>query len=337
MRKPEDVVRRVRERTEQYEAMQKNGTSRATGRRKGRLRMVLLATGIAVLVLGVFTATAGREYVNRFFELFGSKNESELLKDVFIPIGQSAEFGDYTVTVEDMIGDVNTMWVEISTDCEVDAPNGWLISKDVLLWFTLKFKGEILYPEDFHPAGNFGWSWSPFARDGKLWYLLTASYNSRSEEEQTIDFGKMPIRLTVTGHDWRNGGTTYSYVFNWKNDYISKRETFFVDRTVGNCTVTEVSMTITGLEILTTAENVSYITVDHITLEDGTVLYCRPNDMPVGYGQRGERVQIDKKKCYVYYYNLLNAFRASDDSEFRIVPYERISSICINGVEIKIR
>ena len=339
MRGTEEVVQRVRERTEQYETLQDNNASRTGGMPKKRVRIVLLAACLAVLSLGVFSATAGRGYVNRFLELFGTKNDTEALKNAFIPIGQSALFGPYTVTVEDIIGDADNMWMEISTDYAVDAPDGWLNSDKTLIWFSLNIEGEIIFPKDVIPVSTW-WSCSPFIRDGKLWYMYSLSVNRDGELEHNIDLGHIPIRLTVTGHDWNEKGREFTHVFTWENDYTSNRNTVFVNQNVGNCTVTQISTTLTGLEILTAAEKKTSITVEYVKLDDGTVLYCYDPFYDTATVMGSSRTVWNYENglmISIYNFSLITEFHQKDSDFSQVVPYDRITAVAINGVEISIR
>ena len=76
------------------------------------------------------------------------------------------------------------------------------------------------------------------------------------------------------------------------------------------------------------------LSVDYIRLDDGRKLrYSLFNGMPI---QENALIHSSPKgtdgTCY---YNLLCGF--SEDGVFRLVPYERIQSICVNGEEIRIR
>lgn len=340
MRKTEEVVRRVKERTEQYEAMQESNTSRTTGTTRKRVRIVLLATILAVLSLGVFSATAGRGYVDRFLELCGMKNDTEAIKEAYIPIGQSAIFGRYTVTVEDIIVDADNMWVEISTDYAVDAPNGWLNSDKTPIRFFLNISGEIVFPEDVLPVAT-QWERRPFVWNGKLWYMYALIVNWDKEADNRIDLGHMPIRLTVTGRDWGDNGREFTHVFAWENDYTSKRNTVFLNQDVGNCKITEISTTLTGMKIFTTSEELITLTVEYVKLDDGTLLYYYDPryDAAIMCG-RGPSVSWGQKNILItsiFNYSLITEFRQKDSDFSQVVPYDRITAVSVNGVEIPLR
>ena len=336
MRETEEVVKRVRERTEQYETLQDNNTSHTGGTPKKRVQIVLLAACLAVLSLGVFSATAGRGYINRLLELFGTENDTETIKDSIIRIGQSVRFGRVTVTIEDIVADAGNMWIEISTDYEVDAPDGWLSTDKTLIWFSLNVDGQFIFPKDCITSS--GWCCTPFVRDGKLWYLFYGYISRDYEGKYCVDLGKVPVRLTIIGHEWREGGREYTHTFEWTNNYTSKRDMFSVNADVGNCTITEIDLTVTELEIVTTAEDPFPVTLDYVKLDDGTVLrFTEADKVVTRRGRQLIRNGWDGPKAYDYYYSLITDFHEEGVDFRRVVPYDRITALSVNGIEIPVR
>ena len=98
-------------------------------KRRFRFRTVLIAACCAVLLLAtVAVAKIMHDKKARVIEITELKEYLTAERaSAFLPLGQSGKIGGVTVTAVDMIGDSHRMFVEVSTDVAVDAPDGWII------------------------------------------------------------------------------------------------------------------------------------------------------------------------------------------------------------------
>lgn len=312
-------------------------TTQGRRTRKRAFRLVLIAACMLVLLVGtVYAATKGRG-AKPFLELIGTDGNEEEIGAGFVTVQDTKEFGSLKLTLEDIIGDKNTVYVEIRTDYELDAPDGWLGKEPP---FPLHGKGNAVFPDGI-TRGYMNGS-APFCRDGRLWYLFVISY-----EDPDVDLSHLPMQLCIDG--CIDGENTLGLTFEWTNDYEAKSEVISVNKEVDGILLTDILFSLTRMEVhfktvseyfkmnlLQTDENGIWKTLllDYIRLDDGKILhYSRVNGMTVQSNGWASSSQEGTEGAF--YYNLLSGF--SEDGIFRLVPFERIQSICINGEEIRIR
>ena len=285
--------------------------------RRSRLRMVLIAACVAVLLLGTFVAAkAIRD--NRFVALLGAEETPEELDDAYIPLGYSGKANGYTFTVVDMLASRCSMIIEISTDYPIDAPDGWLRGDTcpihVAINCTVDFPEEI---KGSHLGASIGTA--PFARDGKVWFML-AYFDKRSAD---TDISHLPVHLKV-------GALT----FDWVNDYEAKDRTVAVNRDLGTFTLDEVELTVFEMVLRSHGKSIDYkYTLDSIKLKDGTTLYYTVPNLPFGMSTGGYVYGDDGKK-EERYFNLMEGFSPTRGGDPVFVSITDIATVTVNGVEI---
>lgn len=304
--------------------------------RRRTLRVVLTAACVVVLLVGTVAASGLVQKVienvrkqNGMVTLVGSQDEEGVIEEAVIPINQTVEIDDLTFTVENIIGDDEVVFAEISTNYQIDEPEGYVL-KPVL---GINISGKALFPEEETDYGVMN-GLAQFCRDGKLWYMLTISYNN-------VDISHADMMVEIKGK-WND--TQVDRVIEWKNDYEPKKETIAVNQQLGDYLITNVVLSTTRMELQYEIESVRTsgqdavvrhkLLLDSIKLDDGTVLqYNEINGFMVqalGYAS-----EDDTKTFGGRYFNLIGGF--STGGVVKVVPFERIKSIVVEGVEITIR
>ena len=129
---------------------------------------------MVVLLAGTVYAATKASRGKAFLELIGTDGNEEDISSGFVPIGEAKQLGALEITLVDIIGDKETIYAELSTNYELDAPDGWVWDVPVQLYA----KGKAILPlqPDETPPAHMGFS-HPFCRDGKLWLFCMISYN----------------------------------------------------------------------------------------------------------------------------------------------------------------
>lgn len=309
-------------------AQTKTAPKRST---RSRFRVVMIAACIAVVSLVAFTA-AKIIKDTRFLGLIGAEQAPEKMEDHYIPIGQTGKIGSLTVTAVDMIADADTMFIEVSTDCPIDHTDGWLID-DAVLEMPLGISCEVELPKN----GLKGYSvtTAPFARDGKMWYMVQYINNE-------FDISRLPVTLTIEAYNPETKALE-NCKFNWTNDYEPKNKTVVVDREIGEYVIDSITLNVTEMKIQAFGkkDTCDWLTLDHITLTDGTELwYTVPKKKPlytsISYRAtkwRGKTVGEEAVK----FFTLFDGFSKEKGGDPVFVSIEDIASVTINGVEIPVK
>ena len=291
--------------------------------RRKALRVVLIAACLVVLLVGTVYAATKELRAKPFLELIGTAGNEEELVTGFVPIEETIQFDHVRVTLEDIIGDRYAVYAELSTDYELDEPDGWLMKE---MPVKLRGDGEAVFPDDELRGCMNGYA--PFGRDGRLWYLFVISYN-----DPDVDLSHLPMQLRIGGAD--ADGNTFSHTFEWVNNYEAKSEIIAINKEVNGLLLTDIRFSLTRMDVYyETEEEHNFLgwefPLDYIKLDDGKILkYSRVNGMTI----QGDRIASGSQETA--FFNLLSGF--SEDGVFRLVPYERIQSVCVDGEEIRIR
>ena len=283
---------------------------------RSRLRLVLIAACVAVLLLATFVAAEMLR--NRgSVDLVRLDHAPKEVKDAMIALGYSGVINGHTFTLVDMIADRQTMIFELSTDYTVDAPDGWLHNEYELPYQINAYHCNLILPDGEYS----GWtnSAAPFARDGKLWYILTF----HATDLDGIDISHLPVRFRIE-----------DLTFDWVNNYEPKDRILRVNLDLGQFVLEEINLTVYRMTLHPHGAASDYKCVlDSITLKDGTTLYyTRPNSNPQdvsssGYDDQGGKIEDT-------YYNLLEGFSIVRGGDPEFIAIEDIASITVNGVEI---
>lgn len=313
--------------------------------RRKMLRIALVAACLVVLIAGTVVAASGVLKKDPFLELISEDNGPEELGEAYIPIGITKE-GPVTVTLENIIGDDESVYCEFSTDLMVpNQQDGWL--EDLNLGYTFTVSGEALIPEErwkhvILPTGleaikpGHATGYTPFCRDGRLWWLLSIVY---TDEDVSINDVPMRVEITVTGV---NDGSSNTYLFEWTNDYESKMKTIPVNTEFDEYTLSEVRLSVTKVTVYAETADIerenrnAQLNLDYIKLEDGSVWEYLPQGGPRvkmlgGHYSDGESVS------YRWNFGLIGEFRQKENGAIRVIPYNEIVAICVNGTEISLR
>ena len=322
--------------------------------RKRAFRLVLIAACMLVLLVGTVYAATEAFRGETFLKLIGTNANEEDIASGYVAIedtkqleiepvkiedlieGKNADKWEISkITLEDIIGDKNKVYVELSTDCKVDEPDGWFVNSGCP--FKMDVEAEAIFSDDFEPLGH-GTGLAPFIRDGRLWYFVIISYHDVSTI-MDIDLSHLPMRLRIHGIIDKS---SIDVTFEWTNDYEAKSEVIPINKEVNGLLLTDIQFSLTSMDICFTSERElsqnemkEPIPLEYIRLDDGTVLrYTKNNEkMPIKFFGHIQTFPGGSKG--VSYFDLLCGF--TEDGVFRLVPFERIQSICINGEEIRIR
>lgn len=335
---------------------QTNATQGFRGRksRRNAFRVALIAACVVVLLAGTVYATTEAFRGETFLKLIGTNANEEDIASGYVAIedtkqleiepvkiedlieGKNADKWEISkITLEDIIGDKNKVYVELSTDCKVDEPDGWFMNSGYP--FKMDVEAEAIFSDDFEPLGH-GTGLAPFIRDGRLWYFVIIAYHDVSTI-MDIDLSHLPMRLRIHGAIDKS---SIDVTFEWTNDYEAKSEVIPINKEVNGLLLTDIQFSLTSMDIcfssereLSQNEMKEPIPLEYIRLDDGTVLrYTKNNEkMPIQFFGHIQTFPGGSKG--VSYFDLLCGF--TEDGVFRLVPYERIRSICIDGEEIRIR
>lgn len=306
-----------------------SGSGNAKKNRRKVFRVVLIAACLTALLAG--TVAAGNKVLkqNRFLETIDSESGPEELGDAYIPMKITKE-GPVKVTLENIIGDVDAVYCEFSTDVLLgDCPDGWIM--DLETGVSVTMSGKVLLPEEENVGGATGLS--PFCRNGRLWYLLSISYMGSD-----LDISHMPMQVKVLAYN-ENDGSKETYQFEWTNNYAAEKKTIPVDVKFDKYKLTAVDLSVTRLMIrsdLYVNEDLPKLTLDYVKLEDGTVWEYFSEGGPmvkhtgVGnwHGEMGE---------YSWIFGLIGEFTEKETGANNVVPYDKIVAISVNGTEISLR
>lgn len=343
-------------------------------RRRKVLRVALVAACIAVLLFGTFVAAANVIYDVRFTQLIGVDGTMTELENGYFQIGLSKTIDDLTVTVVDAIGDARVQWVEIRTNRKLadGTPDGWLeqaFTNDGLYintpalpdeyaatGYLVKYYDGSLLSTVFSdidcteryqkhlvntPTLDMRGSLIPFCRDGYLWYMMETS----CEEDINRSFTHLEINFNTSAQD------DVMFEFNWCNNYKSDKETFRVNKSVGQSKVKKVVLSGASMFVYTNG-GYNEICLNSVTLKDGTVLYTNQgeNDVAPGKTDVSDFMNDGRRSCsessgveglftssYVEYSLLPGVSFQTPQSQTSLIPMDDIVSITINGVEISLR
>ena len=308
----------------------KLGLATPAPKRRFRFRTVLIAACCAVLLLAtVAVAKIMHDKKARVIEITELKEHLTAERaSAFLPLGQSGKIGGVTVTAVDMIGDSHRMFVEVSTDVAVDAADGWLVDylpPEGALGFACATEGD----EILSDCGA-----APFARDGKLWYMVTCADNrdaSRTINNQTVKL----IVQSIAGSD----NETAPLILSWTNHYDVTDRVVSASQTVGGFRVDTLSVTACDLTVVLSGDTSGY-SLDYITLTDGSRLYEIANtalplypltELKRSYDNDGKLLSERR------YYSLLEGFAVEPGGDAVFVPAAKVASVTIGGVTIPVK
>ena len=333
-----DIDERYWDETDSRKTARVGNVKAVKGGKRRFVRVALVAACLVTLLGG--TVAAGNKALrdnNSFIALLGSTGVTEEFEEAYIPVGITKE-GDVKVTLENIIGDKEVVFCEFSTDVVLEGEaDGFLFHDPSPVKLNIS-GGAVIPGEEGLFRSQCGTS--PFCRDGKLWYLFSL-YCQLDEEDSLAD---KQIKVTVTSVRPSNG-VTDEYLFEWTNNYTTRFERIELHNEFENFTVTGIEFSLTQMEIFSDAMDFEGaweslpLRLDYIVLDDGTRLYQSSERglavKSTGYGWSSDSVEGLRHWCHSY--DLMGDFAEESVITGRLVPYEKIVTVCINGTEIDIR
>ena len=307
------------------------------GGKKRTVRIVLLAACMVTLLAGsVAAANKARNNDNTFLALMGTTSATEEFDGAYVPIGIVSK-GDVTVTLENIIGDTNTIFCEFSTDYELEnCQEGWIWNQNVYPDVRVTNISGKAFFEDEDCAGK-GSVMSAFCRDGKLWFMYQISY---SDPDLDLSHKRMKVTMTTRRLSTK---TVEEHAFEWTNDYKTVSEVITLNAPFEDFTLNSIAFSLTRMQITATFPNRSSwdyptIKVDYFILDDGTYLFYNKN-LRDAFKLGGGGIRVDEYgncvNCTTF--DLIGEFAEENSNVGTLVNFSKIATISINGREIDIR
>ena len=302
--------------------------------RRRVFRVVLISACLVALLVG--TVVAGNKVLkrNRFLETIDPENGPVELGEAWIPMNIT-KTGNVTVTLENIIADVDCLFCEFSTDVSLgDHADGWILDKDdhdVELQFSVK---TVFEDEEWY-CGTAGTS--PFCKDGKLWYLYTFAYTATG-----VNLGNLPIQVEVKATNKINK-TSETFLFEWTNNYDVQVKQVPVSVNCDPFILKEIDLSPTRIVLhagseTVSAETLQKLTVDYVKLEDGSVWEYYPEGGSIVKDTGGVRYDGDTDFLDFYWiFWLTGEFTEKETGTNRAIPYDKIVAVSVNGTEISVR
>ncbi|MBO4281182.1 MAG: DUF4179 domain-containing protein [Lachnospiraceae bacterium] len=315
-------------------------------------RIALIAACVVVLLTGTVAAANRAGVLNRivtssngavnnsdFLGTIGAQSDLSELGNAYIPMGITKQ-GTRTVTLENIIGDADIIYLEFSTDYALDEPDGWVTHN--LPNLSVDFNGTVFYDDEYEEFlyGCCGSGSAAFCRNGKLWFI----YYMTSGATKEADFGRRKMKVDVTFLD-TNAGSDEVFTFEWTNHYETETESFVLNKELGDWIVKGADLSLISLVIHTETEyEQDYemserkpISLDYVRLDDGSVwFYSEFKGVPVKHSGWGG-YSTDGKWEHTWVYSLLADFSEEGSDIYKLIPFERITAVSINGTEIPLR
>lgn len=301
--------------------------------RKKVFRVVLIAACLVALLAG--TVVAGNKILkqNNFLETISSEKGPEQLGDAWIPMNIT-KTGNVTVTLENIIADVDCLFCQFSTDVSLgDHPDGWILDKK--LDVELQISGKAVFEDEEWYCRSAGTS--AFCRDGKLWYLYSIAYNATD-----VNLGNLPIQVEVKAVN-KIDKTSETFLFEWTNNYDVQVKKVPVSVNCDPFILKEIDLSPTRIVLHAGSETVSAetrqkLTIDSIKLEDGSVWEYYPEGGSIVKDTGGVRYDGDADIPDFYWiFWLTGEFTEKETGTNRAIPYDKIVAVSVDGTEISVR
>lgn len=275
-----------------YAEMEKEMVSKGQGEEKsgnksvhfGRKRLVILIVA-AVMMLGMVAFAKENDWDIEMAEILGLSGVMEELDGGYVKIGVSDIADGITVTATQGIGDQNSMWVQLDTDLKWDVGEEGYYLFDVAdaHWYKKDwYKGY-----DILTGGHQMYSYNNNGTVSFMWYFTAYEDINRARIE--IILGELRAYETLADDDEGYIVSDGSWKLEWENCYASntvsvrpyKKVTAQsedssrkIDCVVSEIEISPVSMQVKAwkspLEDIGRSGDVVYLSVDSITLKDGT-------------------------------------------------------------------
>ncbi|MBQ9984614.1 MAG: hypothetical protein IJP29_08490 [Lachnospiraceae bacterium] len=247
----------------------------------GKHKAVVLVAAF-VLVLGMVGFAKERDWDIEMADMLGLSAVMEELDGGYVKIGASDKSDGITITATQGIGDKNSMWVQLDTDLS------WDVGEDGYYVFEVS-DGHWYKGTNFLTGGHQMYSYNNNGKVSFIWYFMGYEDINRARNEVYLS----EIRAYETLEDEDEGYivSTGSWEFEWENCYAPntvvvrpyKTVTMQSERSSNtmDCFVTEIEISPVSMwavawkspfERFETSDDIVYLSVDSITLTDGTTI-----------------------------------------------------------------
>lgn len=251
--------------------------SRLFGKRK-----VVLLVATFILMIGMVAFAKEKDWDIEMAERIGLSSVMEELDGGYVKIGASDRSDGITITATQGIGDKNSMWVQLDTDLS------WDVGEDGYYVFEVS-DGHLYKGTDFLTGGHQMYSYNNNGKVSFIWYFMGYEDINRARNEVYLS----EIRAYETLEDEDEGYIVSgsSWEFEWENCYApntvvvrpykivtmqSERSNNTMDCFVTEIEISPVSMWAVAwkspFERFETSDDMVYLSVDSITLNDGTTI-----------------------------------------------------------------
>lgn len=275
----------------------------------GRRRMVLLAA-VLVMMLGIAAFAKEKDWDIEMAEIIGFSGAMENLEGGYVRIDKSVPQDDITITAVQSIGDQNCQWIQFDTNIPWEVgEEGYYLFEDCSIDITTKNGKRMDDAMGYYSYDN----------NGYVSFMLDVSgYKKINRANMHISLG----RLKQYENEYLEGGVLLSeglWEFDWKNYYAANTITKHPYAVVDNLLIYKMELSPISIHLeavgLPSQEH-DYLTVESVTLEDGTTVLCQ---------------EASQHGCTNNtFYRDLELFEQSID-------LEKIKSVTINGKEITLR
>ncbi len=261
----------------------KNATNKATPKVRfwGKRRAVLLAATF-ILMIGMVTFAKEHDWDIQMADMLGISEAMEELDGGYVKVGASAISDDVTITVSQLIGDKNCMWVQLDTNVP------WTAGENGYYLFDDSTKNCYHKPSQTLTGGITSYSYN---NNGFVSFMIEF-YDYDNINRATIDLWMSKLVMyEPTGDETGNEIETIvcegEWILKWDNYYAANTVTKNPLRIVTlkengeklTCVIKEVeispvSIQIKGWKSPTVHTDNIFNLLDSVILEDGTEIEC---------------------------------------------------------------
>lgn len=290
-------------------------------------RKAVVLVAVFVMMVGMVVFAREKDWDIEMAERIGLSGAMEKLDGGYVKIGVSDRSDDITITATQGIGDKNSMWVQLDTDLS------WDVGEDGYYVFEVSdahwYKGANILA-----GAHQMYSYNNNGKVSFIWYFMGYEDVNRARNEVYLS----DIRAYETLEDEDEGYvvSTGSWEFEWENCYAPntvvvrpyKTVTMQSERSSNtmDCFVTEIEISPVSMwavawkspfERFETSDDMVYLSVDSITLTDGTTIM-----LDNGFSSAGtNNFQAD---CFLNF------------DDLQSVDVEKIDYITMGGEDIQV-
>lgn len=313
-----DVIRSTEE-----NATRKNASRvRVFGKRK----LVLLVASF-VLALGMVCFAKEQDWDIQMADMLGLSSVMEELDGGYVKIGASDTSDNITITATQGIGDKNSMWVQLDTDLTWDVGEDGYYELEVFDGHWYKGVNQLAGGHQLYSFNNNG-------KVSFMWYFM--GYEDINRARIEVYLSEIRAYETLDDEDAGYIVSSGSWEFEWENCYapntvvVRPYKTVTMEsersRNTMDCFVTEIEISPVSMWVVAwkspferfeTSDDMVYLSVDSITLTDGTTIM-----LDNGFSSAGtNNFQAD---CFLNF------------DDLQSINVEEIDYITMGGEDIKV-